>query len=116
MEPVACGARLVHCGLSGRRRSSGWRSAEVFEHIVYEVEGPVATITLNRPAQLNAWTALMGREVREAVRLATADADVVGIVLTGAGRGFCAGADMSSLAGHVPDDDAPAPLPTEEDG
>jgi enoyl-CoA hydratase/carnithine racemase len=59
----------------------------VFQHILYQVEPPVATITLNRPAQLNAWTALMDREVREAVRLAIADADVVGIVLTGAGRG-----------------------------
>ena len=88
----------------------------MFQHIVYEVEGPVATITLNRPAQLNAWSALMGKEVREAIRLATADPDVVGIVLTGAGRGFCAGADVSTLAGHVPDGEAPAALPTEADG
>jgi enoyl-CoA hydratase/carnithine racemase len=88
----------------------------VFQHIVYEVEAPVATITLNRPAQLNAWTTLMGQEVREAFRLATADADVVGIILTGAGRGFCAGADVSNLAGHIPDGDAPAALPTERDG
>ena len=88
----------------------------MFEHIVYEVEAPVATITLNRPAHLNAWTARMGQEVREAVHLATADADVVGIVLTGAGRGFCAGADVSALAGHVPDGDVQAALPTEKDG
>jgi enoyl-CoA hydratase/carnithine racemase len=88
----------------------------VFEHILYEVEGPVATITLNRPAHLNAWTALMGQEVREAVRRATADSGVVGIVLTGAGRGFCAGADMGALADHVPNGDHPAALPTEEDG
>jgi len=87
----------------------------VFEHIVYEVEAPVATITLNRPAHLNAWTARMGQEVREAVQLATADADVVGIVLTGAGRGFCAGADVSALAGHVPDGDVQAALPTEKE-
>jgi enoyl-CoA hydratase/carnithine racemase len=88
----------------------------VFQHIVYEVEAPAATITLNRPAQLNAWTALMGQEVREAIRLATADADVVGIILTGAGRGFCAGADVGLLAGHVPDGDARAAQPTEKDG
>src|SRR4029079_11394460 len=94
----------------------GQRSAEVFEHIGYEVEAPVATITLNRPAQLNAWTAIMGREVREAVRLAPADADVVGHVVTRARRGVCAGADVSALAGHVPDGDAPAALPTEKDG
>jgi enoyl-CoA hydratase/carnithine racemase len=70
----------------------------VFQHILYEVDAPVATITLNRPAQLNAWTSVMGQEVREAIRLATADADVVGIILTGAGRGFCAGADMGLLS------------------
>jgi enoyl-CoA hydratase/carnithine racemase len=92
------------------------RSAAVFEHILYEVEAPVATITLNRPAQLNAWTARMGQEVRKAVQLATADADVVGIVLTGAGRGFCAGADVEALAGHVPDSDGRLALPTEKDG
>jgi enoyl-CoA hydratase/carnithine racemase len=101
---------------SGPATVTGQRSAEVFQHIVYEVEAPVATITLNRPAQLNAWTALMGQEVREAIRLATADADVVGIILTGAGRGFCAGADVSTLAGHVPDGEASPALPTEKDG
>jgi enoyl-CoA hydratase/carnithine racemase len=58
----------------------------------------------------------MGREVREAVRLATADLNVVGIILTGAGRGFCAGADMSALAGHVPDGGVPTARPTEKDG
>jgi enoyl-CoA hydratase/carnithine racemase len=77
---------------------------DVFDDILYEVDPPVATITLNRPAQLNAWTATMADEVRAAVQAATADADVVGIVLTGAGRGFCAGADMSTLQGIVPVD------------
>ena len=66
--------------------------------IQYEVEDPVATITLNRPEVLNAWTDLMAAEVRHAVAAAEADPRVVGIVITGAGRGFCAGADMSRLA------------------
>jgi enoyl-CoA hydratase/carnithine racemase len=96
--------------------NEGRGAQTVFEQILYEVDGPVATITLNRPTQLNAWTPLMGQEVREALRLATADANVVGIVLTGAGRGFCAGADMEALASLVPGGDGPPRRPTEEDG
>jgi enoyl-CoA hydratase/carnithine racemase len=69
-----------------------------FEHIRYEVDDPVATITLNRPDQLNAWTARMGHEVAAALVEAERDPAVVGIVLTGAGRGFCAGADLGMLA------------------
>jgi enoyl-CoA hydratase/carnithine racemase len=67
--------------------------------ITYEVDEPVAVITLNRPEQLNAWVPAMDVEVRDAVARAAADPAVVGIVITGAGRGFCAGADMSMLAG-----------------
>lgn len=69
-----------------------------YEEICYEVTDPVATITLNRPWALNAWTDLMGAEVRHAVAQAEANTQVVGIVLTGAGRGFCAGADMKRLS------------------
>jgi len=69
-----------------------------YEEILYQVEDPVATITLNRPSVLNAWTDRMGFEVRHAVSQAEADPRVVGIVLTGAGRGFCAGADMNRLS------------------
>ena len=69
-----------------------------YEEILYEVDDPVATITLNRPSALNAWTDRMGAEVRHAVAAAEGDPRVVGIVITGAGRGFCAGADMNRLA------------------
>jgi len=69
----------------------------VYDQILYEVDDPVATITLNRPDRLNSWTPRMGTEVRHAVARAAADPAVVGIVLTGAGRGFCAGADMDEL-------------------
>lgn len=70
-----------------------------YREILYDVAGRVATITLNRPDKLNAWTAVMGDEVREAMTSAEKDDGVRAIVLTGAGRGFCAGADMSLLSG-----------------
>jgi enoyl-CoA hydratase/carnithine racemase len=72
--------------------------SEDYEDILYDVEDPVATITLNRPQALNAWTQTMAREVRDAVGRAERDPAVVGIVITGAGRGFCAGADMNDLS------------------
>ncbi len=73
----------------------------VYEQILYEVNGRVATITLNRPDKLNAWTARMEEEVGDALRAASADELAGAIVLTGAGRGFCAGADMSLLSDAV---------------
>jgi enoyl-CoA hydratase/carnithine racemase len=70
-----------------------------FTEIKYDVTDRVAVVTLNRPDQLNAWTAVMGKEVRKTMEQAAADNNVRVIVLTGAGRGFCAGADMKRLSG-----------------
>ena len=70
----------------------------MYDEILYEVDDPVATITLNRPDALNAWTNRMGAEVRHAVARAEDDPAVVGIIITGAGRAFCAGADMNLLS------------------
>ena len=68
------------------------------QETLYNVANRVATITLNRPDKLNAWTALMESEVRSAMETAERDDNIRVIVLTGGGRGFCAGADMSLLS------------------
>src|SRR5579884_324975 len=69
-----------------------------YHEILYDVADRVATITLNRPDKLNAWTARMYEEVNDAMSSAEADDTVRAVILTGAGRGFCAGADMSLLS------------------
>jgi enoyl-CoA hydratase/carnithine racemase len=66
-----------------------------FEELLYEVSDGVLTITLNRPDRLNAFTATMARELIEAFDAADADDDVRAVIVTGAGRGFCAGADLA---------------------
>src|SRR5258707_13218748 len=67
------------------------------QETLYNVADRVATITLNRPDKLNAWTGTMEQEVRASMHEAENDSNVRVIILTGAGRGFCAGADMSLL-------------------
>ena len=67
--------------------------------VLYDVRDRVALVTLNRPEKLNAWTPAMSAGYREALDNATADPDVRAVVLTGAGRGFCAGADLELLGG-----------------
>ncbi len=65
-----------------------------YDEILYEQRGDVALITLNRPDKLNAWTRQMHGELTDAVQTANAERAVGAIVFTGAGRGFCAGADI----------------------
>ena len=69
-----------------------------YSDIRYDVDGHIATITLDRPAQLNAFTNAMVREMIDAFNRADADDDVRAVIVTGAGRGFCAGADLSAGA------------------
>jgi enoyl-CoA hydratase/carnithine racemase len=89
----------------------------MYKEIIYDVHDPVATVTLNRPESLNAWTQRMAAEFRHAVYQAEHDPAVVGIVVTGAGRAFCAGADMGNLAtlsdgGRIDNDDSDVDVPT----
>jgi enoyl-CoA hydratase/carnithine racemase len=76
----------------------------MYQHILYEARDAIATITLNRPDRMNAWTPIMERDVRNAMETARDDDKVRVIVLTGAGRAFCAGADMDALKGLDPAD------------
>ena len=81
-----------------------------YEQITATRRDEVALLTLNRPDRLNAWTPRMSVELADAIERANADRDVGAIVLTGAGRGFCAGADMEAtfqtrIDGRDPGDD-----------
>lgn len=78
-----------------------------YTRIRVEVAEQVGTVTLNRPGQLNAYTPEMGGELVHALRGLLADEHVRAVVLTGAGRGFCAGADRARLL-ETPRDDQPA--------
>ena len=67
-----------------------------YTEIAYDVDGPVATITLDRPDRLNAFTVTMQRELNDAFDHVDADDAVRAVIVTGRGRGFCAGADLGS--------------------
>jgi enoyl-CoA hydratase/carnithine racemase len=69
---------------------------EAYEHIRFAVDSRVAVITLHRPDVLNAFSAQMGRELQHALRRCDADESIRAVVLTGAGRAFCSGADFSN--------------------
>lgn len=72
-----------------------------FSTITYQLDQGVAVLTLNRPASLNSFNALMHDEVREAIKDARDNTDVRCLVITGTGRGFCAGQDLSDRAVKV---------------
>ena len=68
-----------------------------YEAILTNIDDGILTITLNRPERLNAWTYQMGGELATAITQANTNDDVIAIVVTGAGRGFCAGADIEAV-------------------
>lgn len=70
------------------------------QEILLAQDGPIATITLNRPDQLNAYTTTMGDEITSAFRSLQRDESVRVVILTGAGRAFCAGVDLEHLKAH----------------
>jgi enoyl-CoA hydratase/carnithine racemase len=72
-------------------------TAPSYDTILADTDGDVATITLHRPDRVNAWTPHMAEELADAIGRANDDGAVGAIVLTGAGRGFCAGADMDAV-------------------
>src|SRR5271154_991478 len=86
---------------SASRPQVRYNSSVALKVTRYEVAERVATITLDRPDRLNAWTGRMQTEYRWSLANAANDPDVRVIVVTGAGRGFCAGADVAALSGHV---------------
>ena len=73
----------------------------MYEQVLYEQRGRVALVTLNRPEKLNAWTRIMEREFIDAVERVANDRSVTAMVVTGAGRGFCAGADISGWSAEI---------------
>ena len=75
--------------------SDNQHSVTDYQQIAFEVDDQVATITLDRPEQLNAFTGRMMHEMISAFDHADADDDVRAVIVTGRGRGFCAGADLS---------------------
>ena len=86
------------------------------ETVLYEVRDGVATVTLNRPDAMNAWTPQLSDELSLAMGAADADDDVRAVVLTGAGKAFCAGADLSAgesgfLAGGASAQEGPRLMP-----
>ncbi len=84
-------------------------------HVLFERRGRVGLITLNRPDRLNAWTAEMDRLLRRFLEECNADDCVGAMVITGAGRGFCAGADLSPFAGGAAADSPSAERRREEE-
>jgi 2-(1,2-epoxy-1,2-dihydrophenyl)acetyl-CoA isomerase len=81
-------------------------------HVLLEKRGRVGIVTLNRPERLNAWSREMARLVREHIANCNEDEQIGAIVLTGAGRGFCSGADLQRP--RTEDGQRPAPEPEQE--
>jgi 2-(1,2-epoxy-1,2-dihydrophenyl)acetyl-CoA isomerase len=90
---------------------SGTVGAVAYEQILREQRDDVVLLTLNRPEKLNAWTPQMSGELTDAIESADADPSVGAVVVTGAGRGFCAGADIGAVFDAQLSGDAKASTP-----
>ncbi len=86
-----------------------------YEQIQYATDGAIATITLDRPDRLNAWTPQMSLEKWHAIESANQDPAIGAIIVTGAGRGFCAGADVSGFHDRIDASPANKPFATAGD-
>ncbi len=78
-----------------------------YETVIWEQDGSVGRLTLNRPETLNAWTAQFGRELKRVIEGEAADPSVRAVLVTGAGRGFSSGADLKAGFEPSPDDGMP---------
>jgi 2-(1,2-epoxy-1,2-dihydrophenyl)acetyl-CoA isomerase len=78
-----------------------------YEHVIWEQDGGVGRITLNRPDSLNAWIEDSGRELKRVIEVDAADPSVRAVLITGAGRGFSSGADLKAGFQPHPDDGLP---------
>jgi 2-(1,2-epoxy-1,2-dihydrophenyl)acetyl-CoA isomerase len=78
-----------------------------YEHVIWERDGGVGRLTLNRPDSLNAWTHDFGRELKQVIERDAADPAVRAVLVTGSGRGFSSGADLKSGFDPAPDDGMP---------
>jgi 2-(1,2-epoxy-1,2-dihydrophenyl)acetyl-CoA isomerase len=78
-----------------------------YEHVIWEMDGGVGRVTLNRPDSLNAWHSDFGRELKQVVERDAADRAVRAVLMTGAGRGFSSGADLKAGFEPAPDDGLP---------
>lgn len=87
-----------------------------YKHILYERRDRVAVLTLNRPEKLNAWTPTMELEFIDAVEEAARDPQVGALLITGAGRGFCAGADITAWAQEPAAGSSPSPPAEPKEG
>jgi 2-(1,2-epoxy-1,2-dihydrophenyl)acetyl-CoA isomerase len=78
-----------------------------YEHVIWEQDGGVGRVTLNRPDSLNAWTPDFGGELKQVIERDAADPAVRAVLITGSGRGFSSGADLKSGFEPAPDDGMP---------
>ena len=78
-----------------------------YEHVIWERDGGVGRLTLNRPDSLNAWTHDFGRELKQVIERDAADPAVRAVLITGSGRGFSSGADLKAGFDPAPDDGMP---------